>query len=207
MARRTWVAAIVVPAMVAGWAAAQAVSARSETVEVAPGVVVRDGSPEDVEAVRWATLRFDRAGLELPSVEVSFHADRSSCRDNPGAGTLVEHGAYLVDVCVAGDDPEVLLPWTLLHELAHAWGHELTEERREGFLAVRGLSSWNDRALPWAERGTEHAAEIVMWALLDRPVALSRLPNDDCGSLEAAYEILTRLDLPEGHPGCPSWVR
>lgn len=206
MARRTWVVAIVVPAVLAGWAAAHAVSAQSETVEVAPGVVVTDGSPEQVEAVRWATLRFDRAGLELPSVEVSFHADRSSCRDNPGAGTLVE-GAYLVDVCVADDDPEVLLSWTLLHELAHAWGHGLTEERREGFLSLRGLTEWNDRERPWAERGTEHAAEIVMWGLMDRPVVPTRLPGDDCRSLEAGYLALTGRGLPQDHPGCPSWTR
>ena len=77
-------------------AAAYAASAGPETVEAASGVAVKDASPEQLDTVRWAILRFEQAGLELPEVEISFHHARSSCRDNPGAGTRVE-GAYLVD--------------------------------------------------------------------------------------------------------------
>lgn len=206
MARRIGVAAMVVPMALAGWAAAYVASARPEEVEVAPGVVVKDASPDQLDTVRWAILRFDEAGLELPEVEIAFHEARSSCRDNPGAGTRVE-GAYLVDVCTRDGDPEVLLPWTVLHELAHAWGHTLSDDRREGFLALRRLTAWSDRERPWAERGTEHAAEIVTWGVIDRPIALSRLPDNDCDSLETAYVQLTGRGLPGDHPGCPSWLR
>ena len=96
---------------------------------------------------------------------------------------------------------------TLLHELAHAWTDvRLSEELRTAFVRLRGVRSWDDRNDPWELRGTEHAAEIITWALMDRPIhvptypgspdaepiyRLLSIPNSDVDSLAFGYQLLT----------------
>lgn len=63
----------------------------------------------------------------------------------------------------------------ILHEMAHAWNHhDLTDEVRSEFMAFRGLTQWNDKDIPWKDRGIEALAEAVTWGLYDDPVG-----NDD----------------------------
>ena len=59
-----------------------------------------------------------------------------------------------------------------LHELAHAWDRQsLTDERRAEFLRLRRLdaSGATTTRSVWDERGAEHAAEVMVWGLMDRP--------------------------------------
>lgn len=76
------------------------------------------------------------------------------------------------------------------HELIHAWErHEVTDEQRLEYLDLFGLTAWFDTAIPHDDRGVEHAANIVGWALQGRPLdALDELLLAD---LLEGYKILT----------------
>jgi hypothetical protein len=68
----------------------------------------------------------------------------------------------------------------------------LTESRRAAFLRLRGLTEWrNDDPDRWHERGAEHAAEIMVWGLIDRPVRPVFIPDNTCADLLAGYVMLT----------------
>jgi hypothetical protein len=81
---------------------------------------------------------------------------------------------------------------TVLHELAHAWTQQaLTEEAREQFLALRDLETWGDDEYPWVEQGSEQAAEIIAWGLLDHDFKLVTFNDASTEALTAAYLHLT----------------
>ena len=67
---------------------------------------------------------------------------------------------------------------------------------REAFLAVRGLEAWNDPGVDRDHLGTEHAAEILAWALLDEPTWAARLPDNDCEDLATGFHALTGVKSP-----------
>ena len=70
--------------------------------------------------------------------------------------------------------------------LGHVWTVQHTDAAaRETFLAVRGLDVWNGEGVDRDHLGTEHAAEILAWALLDERTWAARLPDDDCEDLTA----------------------
>jgi hypothetical protein len=80
----------------------------------------------------------------------------------------------------------------MLHEFAHAWTHEnLTQGQLDAFLTMRGLQRWNEAGDEWAERGTEHAAEIITWGLNRRCDPRHMLEGEGHGSLTTAFELLT----------------
>lgn len=80
----------------------------------------------------------------------------------------------------------------MLHELAHAWAnHNLTDEEKEELTIFRGLRAWNDHDLAWEERGTEHAAEIVAWALLDEPNHVRWIETTTEGEVVESFRLLT----------------
>ncbi len=81
----------------------------------------------------------------------------------------------------------------VIHEIAHAWArHSLTDERRDAFQAVRGWEHWHDyEAAEWYENGTEQAAEIMVWGLLDQPIKIMRINDAGCDQLDAGYRALT----------------
>ena len=144
----------------------------------------------DAALTEWALARFDQAGLALPPLVISFHDDREVCGGNFGlyrAGTPAQ-----VDICGFNWDRFVVgAKKTLLHELAHAWTqHELTEEAREQFLGLRGLDTWGDDEFPWEEQGSEQAAEIIAWALIDQDLQLA-IRDAGPPALTRAYELLT----------------
>jgi hypothetical protein len=144
----------------------------------------------DAALTEWALARFDQAGLALPPLVISFHDDREACGENFG---LYRAGAPAqVDICGFNWDRFVVTAKkTLLHELAHAWTQQaLTEEAREQFLALRGLGTWGDDEFPWAEQGSEQAAEVIAWALMDEDLHLA-ISDADPAALTRAYEHLT----------------
>ena len=148
-------------------------------------------SRSDAALAEWALTRFDRAGLVLPPLVISFHDDRPGCGGNFG---LYRSGAPAqVDICGFNWDRFVVTAkMTMLHELAHAWiGHALTETAREGFLDLRGLRNWGDDEFPWEEQGSEQAAEIIAWALMDADLDLTRFRDANPAALSEAYRHLT----------------
>jgi hypothetical protein len=81
---------------------------------------------------------------------------------------------------------------TILHEFAHAWTeHALTAAARERFLDLRGLDTWGDDEFPWEEQGSEQAAEIIAWALMDEDLQLTRFRDAGPAALSQAYAQLT----------------
>ena len=81
----------------------------------------------------------------------------------------------------------------ILHEIAHSWASvSLTEERKTDFQQLRGWQHWRDyEAAAWHENGTEQAAEIMVWGLIDRPMAIVRIYQTTCSDLDAGYRTLT----------------
>jgi hypothetical protein len=164
----------------------------------APAVVggsirVFGADAEHERLVGWAFGRYEHAGLEVPKIDVHFHPDTSGCSGH--LGTWV---SGRVDVCVVivseiGRD-------ALLHEIGHAWVDEnVPAVTRERFMRMRGLTAWNDQGVIWDERGFEHAAETLAWALGHRFLAPG-IPDRDPDRLTAGFELLTG-GLPLPHPG------
>ena len=76
----------------------------------------------------------------------------------------------------------------LIHEMAHVYlDHALTDDQRDEFLDLRGLTSWGSG--PWEARGAEHAAELVLWGLTDLNIDV-QLDQDSCEELTSGVELL-----------------
>ena len=118
---------------------------------------------------------------------------REGCRGRSGY-----YSDGVASFCLAHLD--TMAARTLLHELAHGWvEHNVTGWERERFLAIRGLSTWNDQGVEWDARGFEHAAEIIAWAIGDQSdgTLAPSLPRNSPEELADAYETLTGRSLPE----------
>ena len=126
------------------------------------------------------------AGLQLPPVQVAFHAGTDGCRGNVGY-QVDGH----VDLCIRlamEPGPERIV----LHELAHAWCDEhLTDAARLRFMASRDLTDWNGTATDWKDRGYEQAAEIIAWGLGDGTMLPSIDGPTDIPTLTQGLRILT----------------
>jgi hypothetical protein len=154
----------------------------------------------DAALTDWALSRFQQAGLELPPLAVAFHDSKQPCEGYVG---LYRSGdTPRVDICGFNWDRFLITPKkTLLHELAHAWaGANLSEEAKERFVRFRHLPTWGDDRFPWGEQGSEQAAEIIAWALLDEELVMAHIQNTDPQRLARAYELLTSTES-------PSWAR
>ncbi len=149
-------------------------------------IVLRTPGRLQEELLTWAIKRYRAAGLDLPTVEVSFHATTAGCRGN--VGYQVDDR---IDLCVrlameAG--PERIV----LHELAHAWCDEhLTDAARARFMASRGLTDWNGFATDWKDRGYEQAAEIMAWGMGDGSMLPLIDGPTDLPSLAGGFRLLT----------------
>ena len=161
-------------------------------VVVADGIRVFGADGEHQRLVRWALGRYERAGLRVPPIDISFHPDTSGCTGHIGSWIRGQVNVCVVIVSeIARDD--------LLHEMGHAWIDEnVSATVRERFMRMRGLTVWNDQSVIWDERGFEHGAETMAWALGHRYIAPS-IPDNAPDRLTAAFELLTGVPLP--HPG------
>jgi hypothetical protein len=150
-----------------------------------------DMPAEFVDAVIWATDLFDQAELELPPLRFVYHGhDTRPCAERPGLHHRVD-GLNVIEICTETiTNPTKGL---ILHETAHAWiDHHLTDERKAAFKELRGWTHWRDYdAAPWHENGTEQAAEIMVWGLIDRPLKMVRINGNSCDELDAGYRTLT----------------
>ena len=85
-----------------------------------------------------------------------------------------------------------LLDATRLHELGHVWTiQNVDEATRAAFLAARGLDVWQQDGVDRDHQGTEHAAEIISWGLIDIETWAARLPDSECVDLADAFRVLT----------------
>lgn len=134
------------------------------------------------ELIDGARDRFRRAGLVPPAVDIYFHPDLEACHGRVG---LYYSASDSLHMC--RDDER-----TMLHELAHAWTDEnLTAADQAAFAEFRGLEAWNDHDHEWADRGTEHAAETIAWALMDDNMLVPTAGPAEDGSTRTVWRLLT----------------
>ena len=139
----------------------------------------------------------ETAGLRLSGIDIVGYREVDGCYGRGGAA--IDHGLRTeVRICVDGDGPTD--DWTVIHELAHAWEHRnITDETRDVFLELRGLDAWRDGE--WHERGAEHAAEILVWGVIDREVLPVRVQPYGCEDLLEGYVTLTGSAPSNGYAG------
>jgi hypothetical protein len=144
---------------------------------------------DQVRIARWAAGLFDRAGLDLPPIDFVRYTATDPCYGTAGTASY-ERGRGYIGICTP--DAGGLEEFLFLHEMAHTWDHHsLSGARRQAFVELRGLAGWRSPDLEWEERGSEQAAEIMVWGLIDRPVWIVRIPDHSCAELRAGYVTLT----------------
>jgi branched-subunit amino acid transport protein len=158
----------------------------------------------------WGFQRFETAGLRPPSVgSVTFASGSGRCAGIAGGSNPRPRGARPalsrphVGVCRRGlRDLHVPRPDHGPPRAGARVGPHLVGRADAAGLPRRcGLEAWyGHRDVPWADRGVEQAAEILMWGLLETPSPLPRLHRPSCESLLAAYRTLT--DALPTHGAC-----
>ena len=175
-------------ALAGGWSLA---ARHASGVELQPWVTVFSGDPVQQQLAIWAVARFERAGLNPPTVVIAFHADASGCGGHLG---FAKDGH--VDVCTVLVNE--MARRNLLHEMGHIWiDQNVSRAARDRFLEIRDLRTWNASTADWDDRGYEQGAEIMAWALGDR-ILTAQVPDNDPAQLADGFEILTRVVVPLG---------
>lgn len=126
--------------------------------------------------------------LRRIALEVRFPDDKEGCAGAHGRFTTSTNPRR-ISIC-----PTELVT-VYEHELAHAWERaNLTDAQRQTFMEMRGYDVWNDKSVPWRERGMEGAAVIIQQGVngLPLPPALS----DEAMSRLAAFQLLTGFPDP-----------
>jgi len=179
-------------------------SARTVPGPPAPAVitVAQGASAEQLGHVDWALDRFERAGIQLPSLEIHFYDNYEACKMRQGLMRISNQSITVLQCEREAHD----IRRSLLHELVHVWDlgtDHLTGDRRARFIALRGVEAWNGPDDEWPQQGVEQDAEVVAWGLMERPAPIpSRVgstgPQDD-SSLAEAFNTLTGV--------APLWER
>jgi hypothetical protein len=157
------------------------------------GVAIAGGTQAQRRMTLEAAERFRDAGLGEPTVLIRFHEERDPCDGRTGR-------SYEGTVDLCGIHTNELSRRTVLHEMAHAWiDAHVTAGLEERFLRLRQLERWNDHDDEWEQRGSEHAAEIVEWALAGQGsgTELPSVPDNEPAQIAQAYELLTGRPLPD----------
>jgi hypothetical protein len=138
-------------------------------------------------AVDWAFHRFGQAGLgSPPPLEVHLHRSQGACQ-----GGLGLYFGGRIDLCTK-DSSEPYQRKFALHEMAHAWTEtNVAGDVLRAFMQRQRVDAWNDRSLPWKERGTEQAAEVITWGLGEGEITPLLPEVPDAKALASLYEMLT----------------
>lgn len=153
---------------------------------------------EFVDYAGWSLGLIQDGDLPIPTVRFVHHGDDAShCRDRRGMHRLIDDGS-VIDICTT--QTRFADQRMVLHELSHAWVEQFVdEERREEFRDLRGWTYWrNHEEAPWHENGSEQAAEILLWGLIDRPTRIIHIHDRSCEALERGYRVLTGKAPPYG---------
>jgi hypothetical protein len=139
--------------------------------------------------VEWGLDRFRQAGLALPAMRITVHDNDAPCDGN--SGLYLPNEPAEVHLCTPGTADSRPAKLTTLHELAHAWADsQLRTAERTAFLELRGLDVWYDARVPRHERGSEHAAEVVSWGLMDERIPIIRIYDAAPAQLSDAFMFL-----------------
>lgn len=176
-------------------------------------IVVHNGTHRLVAVVEWALGRFEAAGLATPRIEsVTFEPSRQ-CADRSGRLVHVDGSSELFlcllerDLCSGRDrcDRAALnVRLAVLHELGHAWLLDHVDGSVQAeLLEVTGTATWDDRDTPWQRRGSEYAAEVLAWGLLDELVPMVRIGAPPCSTLAGVFELITEREPLVDVTACP----
>ncbi|MCP5028657.1 MAG: hypothetical protein GY929_20475 [Actinomycetia bacterium] len=209
--------------MMAGCGSSAPSPSRSAAFESTPATIVTDaGQHIEIDGgeaflgplVEWGLGRFAEAGLDEPQVpRIQVKPDDPACFGVTGLFRENAEGRSIViclddsRICEFPDAPDGFRTPArscILHELAHAWLRDnLDQETREAFVAVSPVENWYENGGAWDQQGVEHAAETIMWGLIDERLPLSRLADPQCADIETRFRLLTGVDplIPcEEHP-------
>jgi hypothetical protein len=188
------------PRISPGFAVPSSIQPASETLTAVPDSTIDGTTPDEVAFAYWALGRFARAGLDLPPIDIYFHAGSKACRGYQGLHST-DGTVHRIDVCSSGRTP--VAEHAILHELGHAWAsHNLTDSRRHDFVEFQGATAWTGASIHWEDRGSEQAAEILAWGLQETSRPPRCLPHNDIESLAAAFRQLTGTEpITETSPG------
>jgi hypothetical protein len=159
----------------------------SSPVSLAPVVTVQSASASQFGRLALALDRFSAAGLKLPDMHIQFSTNESACggrmgQFDPGSSP------WRISICSH-------LDFVYEHELAHAWERAtMTDESRQAFMELRGLTVWADSVVPWKERGLEVVAFIIQQGLAGLP--LPPVLSAEGLSRMKAFELLTGRPAP-----------
>jgi hypothetical protein len=184
--------------MLATFVAASLLSRAVAVLPPASGTdtIVHNDSAEQRAMAEWALGRYQAAGLEFPPLVIEFAGrDLARCDGAPGR-TYLDETTAVVKMCWNAR-------FILLHELAHVWAsHNLPAAKHEPFMAMRADAiSWASSEVAWAQRGSEHAANVIAWGVLEDPFPISRTYPNDPDALRDAFVFLTGIEpLHNGGP-------
>ena len=136
---------------------------------------------------------FAAAGLELPSLDITFVNSDEDCHRQPG---LIRFGVQTAEIELCNPTPHVIR-----HVFAHAWeSRAVSDDTRAQFLRYWGLEAWNDHTFEWNKRGIEKAADTIAISLLIQS------PTDDPNLFRylCGYQLLTGNPLPHDIPLSPA---
>jgi hypothetical protein len=157
-----------------------------------PTVTATGFAPDQQARIDWAVDLFRQADLSLPPVAFIHETTLDACEGREGSQVFGD-GRSTIHICT--DDAGAAEELLFVHELAHAWDHaNLTDDRRAAFMTLRGLHTWqgtDPRGSDWLDRGAEHAAVIMTWGLMDRPMMVVTIRDATCPRMLAGYEMLT----------------
>ena len=180
------------------------------------GIAIYNTNADQQDLVRWAIDRFDTAGLALPLITHITFPPTEACASGVRGMAFSDGNQGHLDICAEPDeftgDADFSLPLqtSTLHEFAHLWTAQYIDPTtQQAFMDLRGLQQWSGD-VPWEFRGTEQAAEVVTWALLDESVIwrlrdiplFPRIRDATCARLTAAYETLTGIPPSQRNTDC-----
>jgi hypothetical protein len=166
-------------------------------------VEVRNGSPEMEALLAWGIGRFADGGLPVPAVQSITFGPVPACEGRTGVVHENDDGGPDLVVCMDAFDSctpsreectgfNRSTRLALLHELGHVWLLvHVDDATAEELMTITGARAWRSAAVPWHERGVEHAAEILAWGLMDEPIELARIGRPSCHVIVDAYRELT----------------
>lgn len=153
--------------------------------------------PSDLNTYTTATETFRAAGLAVPDFQAKFHASTAPCGGSWGLHVRDRSSGSTVNVCYTNDragTQQALRLRTLLHEMAHVWIYEsFSTDDKETFMALRGLTAWQGSDAPWFDRGSEQAAEILIWGITNGENKVHpRIGQTEEGELRTAFAMMIR---------------